>query len=224
MKLVEYAGREALETGLAAQIMQALKAALAARGTATLAVAGGTTPGPVFDLLSEADLDWSKVTVLASDERFVPADHERSNARLIAGRLLRGRAEAARHLVWVQPGDADAEAAATRLNAEIAAHLPLDVLLLGMGGDMHTASLFPGAAGLEAALAGDAPAVCALYPASQPEARLSLSAPVLTGAGASFVMITGAEKREALAAAAGHGPAEAPIALMLERAEFHWAE
>lgn len=223
MNLITYPDRDGLVAGLAERMVSALSAALSVRGRATLALAGGTTPGPVFDLLSGADLDWSKITVLTSDERVVAPHHPRANAGLIASRLLRGNASAAKHLIWMQD-DIDAEAAAVRMSAQLAPLLPLDVLLLGMGGDMHTASLFPAARGLEAALAEDAPPVVALYPDSQPEARLSLSAPVLTGARASFVMMTGSEKRVALEAAQSLPPEQAPIAMMVDRAEFHWAE
>lgn len=223
MKLIIYPDRDLLEIGLADRLVSTLSGALKARAQVTLAVAGGTTPGPVFDLLSQADLDWSRVTVLASDERFVPPGHARSNAALIAGRLLCGKARAARHLIWVQQ-DATPEEAAVRLSAQIAPLLPIDVLLLGMGADLHTASLFPGSDGLGAALSPNAPPVVAIHTPAQPEPRLTLSAPVLQGALASFVMMTGTEKRAALAKAEGLGPEQAPIALMRDEAEFHWAE
>ena len=80
----------------------------------------------------------------------------------------------------------------------VAAALPIDVLVLGMGADMHTASLFPGAPELPAALAADAPALVAIHPPGQPEARLTLTAPVLRGASVIHILITGPDKLAAL--------------------------
>ena len=108
------------------------------------AVPGGTTPGPMFDDLCAADLDWSRVNVMLTDERWVPETSERSNTRLLRERLLTDRAAAARY-VSLYTGEATPEAAAADLDAAVRPHLPLTVLVLGMGADMHTASIFPGA-------------------------------------------------------------------------------
>ena len=107
---------------------------------------GGTTPGPVFDMLSAVDLDWARVTVLPNDERWVDEDDPRSNARLVRGRLLQGRAAAATFVSLHRAGETPEEAAPAVAEA-VAPHLPLSVLLAGMGDDMHTASLFPAATG-----------------------------------------------------------------------------
>ena len=146
MNLIEYPDTGTLMTGLATRLQRELREALLP-GPATLAVPGGSTPGPMFDALSEADIDWSKVTVMLTDERQVPADHERSNERLVRGRLLQNRAAAATFLRLVPEGDDIATPIAA-----LAAMLPITVLVLGMGADMHTASLFPGSPDLAAAL------------------------------------------------------------------------
>lgn len=223
MNIVEYPDRDLAAMDLANVLAGDLENALFNHDRVTLAVPGGTTPGPVFDALCAADLDWGRVDVLATDERWVPPDHARSNARLIRERLLTGRAGAAGLIPFWREGRAP-EAALEEIGKALAPHLPLDVLLLGMGDDMHTASLFPGAPELPAALAADAAPVVAVHPESQPEARMTLSAPVLNGAMAKHLVIFGAGKRAALERAMSLPPEEAPIRAVLDDMTIHWAE
>ncbi len=193
-------------------------------GSQISARGGGTTPGPLFDALCAADIDWARAVVLPTDERWVPGDHPRSNARLIGERLLTDRAAAA-SLLPLRTGDATPEDGAAVLSDRLAPHLPVSVMLLGMGGDMHTASLFPGAEGLAAALDPHAPAVCAIRATEAGEPRVSLSLPVLQGAMARHVLITGADKRAALDRARELNDAhEAPVSGVLAGATVHWAE
>jgi 6-phosphogluconolactonase len=223
MKLITYPDRASQVAGLAGEIVAGLRAALAARGRASLSVPGGTSPGPVFDLLAEADLDWSRVAVLLNDERWVDEASPRSNTRLLRERLLVGRAAAAQLVPLYAPAP-EPETMLTALAAGIAPHLPLDVLMLGMGADMHTASLFPGADRLTQALSVDAPILMALRAEAAGEPRITLTAPVLRRAGLTHILITGAEKRAAIERAMGLSEVEAPVKLVLERAVVHWAE
>ena len=212
MELIDYPDTDMQVLALAQILGRELRAALLRRDRAVLAVPGGSTPGPLFDLLSAADLDWSRITVLPGDERCVPADHPRSNAGMIHARLLRGPAAAARFLpLW------PVEVAA------VEALLPLDVALVGMGEDMHTASLFPGAAALPQALADDAPALVHIEAPGAAEPRITLSARTLTSAFGVHVLITGAAKRAAIERAQGMPALDAPIAALLPRATVHWA-
>lgn len=222
MNIKEYPDRDMLALAVADRLAGDLNNHLLHHDTAALAVAGGTTPGPIFDDLCAADLDWSRVTVMASDERWVPVDHERSNARLIRERLMVNRAEKAELLSYYQEGKTPEEAAA-ELSPKVGAHRPLAAVLLGMGEDMHTASLFPGAPGLEDALAADAPELVVVRPDSQPEVRFSLSAPVLNGALAKHLVIFGEAKRAALEVARTLPPEDAPIAAVLSECNVHWA-
>lgn len=223
MEFAEYPDREFLFLRLADRIAGQLSQAVHRDGKATLSVPGGTTPGPVFDILSGVDLDWGKVTVVLNDERWVPEDSPRSNTRLLRDRLLVGKAASAT-LVPMYAETATPEESLDALGQGVTPHLPITVLLLGMGADMHTASLFPGADLLAQALAHDAPPVMALRAEAAGEPRITLTAPVLKGAMHIHILITGAEKRAALERAA-HLPADqAPVRAVLDHATVHWAE
>jgi len=224
MKFIEYPDREMMMIDLANVLAGELNQAVETHDSASLVVPGGTTPGPVFDTLCAADLDWDRVDVMLSDERWVPETSERSNARLVRERLLVERAARARFLPFYT-GQPRPEDALDDLGRAVADKLPISVLLLGMGADMHTASLFPGADRLVAALDPHAPPVMALRPSALAEARVTLTAPVLKGAMSTHIVIAGAEKRAALDRARDiDDPVEAPVAAVLPDATVHWAE
>ena len=222
MKLMEYADRDMLFINLAQQIAGEMENMLFHDETISLAVPGGTTPGPLFDNLSAADLDWSRVFVLPTDERWVPENSPRSNAGLIRDRLLTGPAAQARYLSLYQ-GAPEPEGGLVTVTDRISAALPLSILVLGMGGDMHTASLFPGADRLSDALAADAPPILAMRAPGAPEPRVTLTAPILQAAMNTHILITGAEKRDALNKAQTSTVQDAPVAAVLGNATVHWA-
>lgn len=223
MKLIEYPDRAQLYQGLARALAEGLAAELAAKGRASLSVPGGTTPGPVFDLLAQMPLDWAHVAVVLNDERWVGEDSPRSNTALLRARLLQGRAAVAQLVPLYAPAPKPEDRLA-ELGAGLAPHLPISVLLLGMGADMHTASLFPGADLLALALAEDAPPLMALRAEAAGEPRITLTAPVLRAAKTIHLLITGAEKREVLLRALDLPADQAPIQCVLETATVHWAE
>ena len=222
MKLVEYPDAEMMMMDLADKLASELSSALRANDTASLAVPGGTTPGPIFDSLCAVDLEWSRVQVMLTDERWVPETSERSNTRLLRQRLLTNRAASATYV----PLYADAptpEEMLPELATALASALPISVLLLGMGADMHTASIFPGADQLDLALHGSDLLVAMRAPGA-PEPRITLSAAVLKAAMSCHIVIVGAEKRAALEKARHLSPEEAPVAAVLNNATVHWAE
>lgn len=221
-ELVEYPDRDILILDLADRLASELADHLRREEQASFCVPGGTTPGPIFDVLSEQALDWDRVAVFLNDERWVDEDSPRSNTRLLRERLLVSKAAAARLVPLKGPGDTP-EAAIDDLSAGFEGCLPISVLLLGMGADMHTASLFPGADNLEAALAAHAPTLVAMRAEGAGEPRVTLSAPVLNGAVSKHILITGAEKREALDRAAHLSTREAPIRAVWSDATVHWA-
>jgi 6-phosphogluconolactonase len=222
MNLIAYPDRELMMLDVADVLASELAATLRHEERASFCVPGGTTPGPIFDVLSAVSLDWDRVVVFPSDERWVPESDDRSNGRLIRSRLLTGRAAAAAYLPFYAPG-IDPEKSLDDLNAALAPHLPISVLLLGMGVDMHTASLFPGAENLSDALASEAPPVMALRAPASGELRVSLTAPTLASALAIHILITGEDKRAALARANDLPPEAAPIQSVLANATVHWA-
>ncbi|APG46935.1 6-phosphogluconolactonase [Phaeobacter porticola] len=222
MNIIEYADRDMLAIDVANQLAGDLKTHLLHHDSASFAVAGGTTPAPIFDDLCAADIDWKRVRLMATDERWVPSDSERSNARMIRERLLVNRAAAAQFVPFHIPARAPEDVLA-EIESQLQPDLPLSVILLGMGEDMHTASLFPGVAGLAQALAPDAPVLAVMRPDSQPEPRVSLTARVLDAAIAKHLVIYGNAKREALERAKSLPPEEAPIQAVLSEMTVHWA-
>ncbi|MEO1106577.1 MAG: 6-phosphogluconolactonase [Pseudomonadota bacterium] len=223
MRIQDYADRDMLAIDVANMLAGELEAALLHNETIALAVPGGTTPGPMFDVLCAADLEWDRVRVMPTDERCVPADSERSNERLIRQRLLTNRASGATYVPLYVPG-AEPEDALPEIESLIAPVLPLSVLVLGMGEDMHTASLFTGMEGLQAALDSHVPTLAVARTQVQPEPRITLTGPVLDGALSKHLIIFGAAKRDALERAMALPPEEAPIAAVLSGMTVHWAE
>lgn len=223
MDFIEYPDADFLFLRLADRIAAELADFLRREGKASFCVPGGTTPGPVFDTLSGVDLDWENVAVFLNDERWVGEDSPRSNTRLLRERLLRDKAAPARLVPLYSP----AERPEDRLDAlsdGLRPHLPISVLLLGMGADMHTASLFPGADRLAEAMAPDAPILMALRADAAGEPRITLTAPVLRQAFRTHILIRGAEKRAALERAMTLSLIEAPVRAVLDNATVHWAE
>ena len=216
----EFANGEALAHGLADWTADHLRKAIAARGAALLIVSGGKSPARFFELLSNLELDWPRVSITLADERRVADDSPRSNARLVREKLLQNRAQAASFTPLADvrlPADRELAAASARI-----ANLPspADVVVLGMGDDGHTASWFPGAQGLAEAIdPGARQLVAPMVAADAPEPRLTLTGRVLLRARAIALEIEGEKKLTTFAAALESGPEEAmPIRAVLRRA------
>jgi 6-phosphogluconolactonase len=216
----EFDNGEEIATGLADWTTEHLRGAIAARGVALLIVSGGKSPARFFDRLSNVDLDWTRVAITLADERRVPDDSARSNARLVRQRLLRNRAKAASFTPLADvrlPEDQELAAASARI-----ANLPMpaDVVVLGMGDDGHTASWFPGADGLAEAMDPAARQLVApIVAPDAPEPRLTLTGRVILRARAIALEIQGEAKLATFAAALAPGPEEAmPVRAVLRGA------
>jgi 6-phosphogluconolactonase len=192
---------------MARRIAVVLGDAIAARGVASIALSGGRSPRPVLEALSAMALDWEKVVVALVDERWVGPDHADSNERLIRETLLQGAAAKAR-FVGMKNGAADAYAGQTACEAAYAAlPWPLDIALLGMGEDGHTASLFPEAKELAEGLSTSA-LTLAVTPPAAPHQRMSLSASAILKSRHIFLQIGGAAKKAVYDRALAGGPVE----------------
>jgi 6-phosphogluconolactonase len=223
MNMIEYPDRDMMMIALADRIASQLAQTLRTQERASLCVPGGTTPGPIFDYLTGVDLDWARVSVFLNDERWVDEESPRSNMRLLRQRLLQDKAAAATLVPLYAPAD-QPEDVLDSLSEGLAPHLPISILLLGMGADMHTASLFPGADRLAEALAAGAPILLPMRAEGAGEPRITLTAPVLRDAMHIHIVITGKDKRAAIEAAANLPEMQAPIRAFLSVATVHWAE
>lgn len=183
----------------AAELLSSLvKTALASSATskASLVVSGGSTPGPCFDLLSAEPLDWSRVTVLPSDERWVAADDADSNENLIRRRLLQGRAQQGKVLSFFRAGVEAAQAPCLIERDLSGLTQPFSASLLGMGEDGHFASLFPDFDGLQQALDPSGKAACVMVQtAGSPHLRISLTLSALLNSMHTVLLIFGEAKR-----------------------------
>ncbi|MHB1666202.1 MAG: 6-phosphogluconolactonase [Thiomonas sp.] len=221
-----------LAARLARDLAGVLRDALAARGSAVLAVSGGRSPVPLFHALAALPLDWTRITITLVDERFVPPDHADSNAALVRAHLLQGNAAAAHFAPLV--GADDFAAVATPADAEraLAAAVaranrgtrPIDVAVLGMGDDGHTASLFSGAPEIAAGLNPRNPMDwLAVHPPAAPHRRISLTLAALLRVGHLRLAISGATKRAVYAAALQARRDDLPLSALLHppHAHFH---
>jgi 6-phosphogluconolactonase len=202
-----FADPDALAAAAAEAIEAALQGALDARGRASLVGTGGRSPGPVYDRLARADLDWAHVAVTLSDERHVDTDSPNANARLLRERLFVGPATNAQYL----PLTDYAERVLRKL-------LPFDAVMLGMGEDGHIASLIPGSPVLAQAMDPDGPALTAESPqgfGSPPVARITLTLSALLQSRAIFLLIAGEAKRQVIADA--EAGADLPVRAILDQ-------
>jgi len=201
---------------LAAELLaRKIHAAVQARGRCSLALSGGSTPGPVYEELGDSDLaekiPWSQLEIYFADERAVPVDHAESNYRLVKETLLRSHPEVLGQM-FRMPADApDRDQAARRYARRMPD--PLDILVLGMGPDGHTASLFPGSAALDER----EQRVVAVTAPKPPAERMTITPPVLERARAIVVIASGAEKAAMVARALSGAPDPKSVPAQLAR-------
>jgi 6-phosphogluconolactonase len=227
--LARFDDLQAAAVALARQLVQSMQKGLDERDAATIAVPGGSTPLPLFEQLRHAPVDWSKVAITLTDERWVPESSPASNAALVRNALRGSAAEAALFV----PLYSDAPSATAGLPAARQAlqrfARPFDAVVLGMGDDGHFASLFPGNAGLAAALdPGAQPDCVAMRAPVEPVDRISLNLAALLDTRRLFLLISGKQKEELLMQAARReGGGEWPVSSLLAQRqplpEVYWA-
>lgn len=227
MHFTAFKDRSELARWLAQDVASRLDASVSRRGQALLAVSGGTTPSGFFRELSNQEIDWRSVCVTLVDERFVPPNSSRSNQRMVTFELLQNKAAKAR----LQPlySSGNVEDAAASASEVIAPMLPADVVVLGMGTDGHTASLFPGADRLyEATNLEGSKLFLPINATNAGEPRITMTLPVIVTSKSQYLHIEGAEKRQVFEQAQEPGdPATMPIRHVLEHCpdlRVVWAE
>jgi 6-phosphogluconolactonase len=205
----KFADIDALSRALADQLAANLKDAIAARGLASLVVSGGKSPLRLFQLLGAADLDWSRVCVALADERWVDPTDAGSNEKLVRDVLLKGPAAAARFQGLKNAAPTPDMGAVSAWETFARVPRPFDGVVLGMGDDGHTASLFPGSPNLASALNPSAAAGCVgMRSPVAPQPRLSLNLSALLDCRRILVLISGADKWRTYLAASGEGPVQ----------------
>lgn len=213
LNIHEYANSDVLVANFSQQIAALLEQAIATKGSASLAVSGGSTPKPLFKALSNIDLAWANINITLVDERWVDTQHRDSNEKLVRENLLVNFAKNA-NFVSITTADQNAEDAVDEIDLRLKEMgLPIDILILGMGEDGHTASLFPCSEQLQDGLnMRRQSAVLATQPTTAAHQRMSLSLASIVASKNVFLHIVGLKKREILEQAlSNHTALEKPI-------------
>ena len=222
MNLKEYPNREILAITLTNVLITELQMHLRHNDQVSLVVPGGTTPKPIFESLNSANLDWQRVNIFLTDERWVPLNNPRSNAGMINQCFLLNQAAKANFFTYYN-SNKSTNNAIEFASEKLAPMLPITIALMGMGADGHVASLFPNTAKLATALAPDAPILVPQRPESEPELRVTLSAKTLNAALSKHLLIFGDLKRKVLETAIDSDPMEMPVNAVLSNTIVHWA-
>lgn len=207
--------KAALQRAAADWIAAALEDAIRRRGSAVFMGSGGRTPGPIYETLSTAAIDWPRVQIGLCDERWVDSDHQASNGAMIEQTLLQNKAAAADYVPMKTKG-ADPFAAVDAVNDLYMDASLTDVMLLGMGPDAHTLSWFAGARGYAEAIDPDTTSVVTAIEAVESDVtgpnllRMTLTQPCVAYARNVLLLITGADKRAVFESA----PEDAPVSIM----------
>jgi 6-phosphogluconolactonase len=204
-----YADMETLSRELAAQLVASLGAAIAARGLASLVVSGGKTPVRLFEVLRAQPLDWSRICIALADERWVDVKDAGSNERLVRDVLMKEKAAGARFLGLKNGAPTPDLGAVSAWETFARVPRPFDAVVLGMGDDGHTASLFPGSPNLPSALnTGNVAGCLGMWAPVAPHPRMSLNLTALLDSRRVVLLINGESKWTTYTAACAAGPVQ----------------
>lgn len=227
-RFLEFESRSALDKQMAEDVAAVLQQAMESRGKASLVVSGGSTPKGFFQAMAHKAIDWSRLTITLADDRWVPPSHEDSNDRLVQENMLQGPARAAKFIPLVTD-DAHPRDAVDRVCKSLADLGTVDVMILGMGGDGHFASLFPDSDTLKPGLdlrSGNT--LIAVDPPVAPHARMSMTLPRIFDTRHLLLHLVGDDKRAIWnRACAEQDPESLPIAAVSASespaAQVYWA-
>jgi 6-phosphogluconolactonase len=217
--VTKFSDLDALSLKLAGQVSAGLSAAIAARGNASLVVSGGKSPTKLFEHLRAQPLDWSRVCVALADERWVDPSDASSNEKFVRDVLLKEHASAAKFIGLKNAAPTPDVGAVAAWETFARVPRPFDMVILGMGDDGHTASLFPASPNLASALNLEAaPGCIGMVSPSAPQARLSLNLSALLDSRRIVILINGAQKWSTFTTASESGPiADMPIRAVLRQ-------
>jgi 6-phosphogluconolactonase len=215
----KFSDLDALSLALSHQVAAALSAGISARGAASVVVSGGKSPTKLFEHLRAQPLDWTRVNIALADERWVEPTDSSSNEKLVRDVLLKDKASAAKFIGLKNAAPTPDMGAVSAWETFARVPRPFDMVLLGMGDDGHTASLFPASPNLPNALNPDAVAGCVgMWSPTAPQARLSLNLSALLDSRRIVILINGAEKWKTFTVAGVPGPiADMPIRAVLRQ-------
>jgi 6-phosphogluconolactonase len=227
LKTSRYVNKTQLDKKFARKIAGFLRTAIEGKGFASLIVSGGSTPVGLFQALSQIALPWEHIVVSLADERWVDTQDDASNEKLVKTHLLTNHAACARFVSLKPATEASIDGAIQHTSTEMAAILPADIVILGMGNDGHTASLFPCSEQINDGLEMETNEFyIAVQPTTAPHQRVSLRLPAIANANHVFLHIVGNEKKAVLDTALNNETDKPlPIRSVIENAdvELVWA-
>ena len=226
--------RNHLFMALVAECQDVISEALSKHGVATILVSGGTTPAPLYEALSKADLNWKKIKIALVDERWVDPSHAASNEALIRRTLLINNAKNAEFIGMKNAANTAASGLAEAEQNYAKLPQPFSLAIVGMGVDGHTASLFPNANGLTEALKADNPKLLAAIKAKPSDVtgpnteRMSMTLAALLKTERIIILFTGEDKLSVFNAAQRSTVSEnVPISALIHQeqvpVELYWA-
>lgn len=193
----EFKSKEDLIESFSEEIVNKLENSINEKGSASILVSGGNTPKPLFEKLSTKDIDWTKVKIGLVDERWVDENHQDSNAKLVKDFFLKNKASKAVFIPLHQNNLEVNKAEASCSSLVEKEFFPCDVLILGMGEDFHTASLFPNNDKLKKALDLENKSFCvSMTPKTAPHDRMSLTLSAILKAQNIYLHIQGLGKKQ----------------------------
>ena len=227
--LITFSNTEELNRAMADSVCEQLNHVLQTQEQATLAVSGGSTPGPFFLELSQRDINWQNITITLADERCVSPDSPDSNTHLVQNKLRQNNAQAAAFFPLVTEKNLVPNTKALESEFRSQASLPLSMTILGMGNDGHTASLFPCAPTINALIKDSGEALFHFVePSTAPYTRITFSLPTLLQSQKIFLHLVGKQKYQVLEKAiTGKDSLEMPIRAFLHHPDvsidIYWA-